>query len=63
MFVGCSEIGINVIVKHVQHIGIIWAFCLPGGLVTFFSAWRDKIPGLWFARRNQYPGSQTDMVP
>ena len=31
MFVGCSEISVNVIVKHKQHIGIIWPFCLPGG--------------------------------
>ena len=30
MFVGCSEIRINVIVKHVQHVGIIWACSLPG---------------------------------
>ena len=29
MFVGCSENSISVIVKHVQHIGIIGAFCLP----------------------------------
>ena len=31
MFVGCSEISKSVIVKHKQHIGIIRAFCLPGG--------------------------------
>ena len=30
MFVVCSEISISVIVKHVQHIGIIRVFCLPG---------------------------------
>ena len=30
MFVGCSEIGISVIVKHVQHV-TIRDFCLPGG--------------------------------
>ena len=30
MFVNCSEISINVIVKHVQHVGIIWACSLPG---------------------------------
>ena len=30
MFVACSEISISVIVKHVQHIGIIRVFCLPG---------------------------------
>ena len=31
MFAGCSQISISVIVKHVQHIGIIRALCLPGG--------------------------------
>ena len=31
MFVGCSEISISVIVKHVQHIGIITASYLPEG--------------------------------
>ena len=30
MFVGCSEIGISVIVKHVRHV-TIRDFCLPGG--------------------------------
>ena len=30
MFVDCSEISINVIVQHVQHVGIIWACTLPG---------------------------------
>ena len=29
MFVGCSEISMNVIVKDVQNIDIIRAFCLP----------------------------------
>ena len=23
MFLGCSEIGVSVIIKHVQHVGII----------------------------------------
>ena len=53
MFVGCSEISISVIVKHVQHVGIIRVFCLPGGLNKFFSAWggeAEKFAGLWFAR-------------
>ena len=36
MFVGCSEISISVIVKHVQHIGIIRAFCLPGETCQVF---------------------------
>ena len=45
MFVDCSEISIGVVVKHVQHVGIIRAFCLPG---KFFSAWGDRktFPGL-----------------
>ena len=29
--VGCFEISISVVVKHIQNIGIIRAFCLPGG--------------------------------
>ena len=57
MFAGCSEISISVIVKHVNHIGILRAFCLPMGLIKFFSAWADKkIAGNWFAREDQYPG-------
>ena len=40
-----------------QHIAIIRLFCLPGGLVKFFSAWEtEKVAGLWFDQRNQYPG-------
>ena len=31
MLVGCSEISISVIVKYVQHDGIIRAFSVPGG--------------------------------
>ena len=30
---------ISCTVKHVQHIGVIRGFCLPGGLVKIFSAW------------------------
>ena len=30
MFLDFSEISINVIVKHLQHIGITWACSLPG---------------------------------
>ena len=41
MFVGCSEISISVIVKHVQNIGIIRAFCL---------LLEEKSAGLRFAR-------------
>ena len=36
MFVGCSEIGGSVIVKHVQNTGIIKAFCLPWGKCYVF---------------------------
>ena len=43
MSVGCSEIGISVIVKHVQHIRIIKAFCLPRG--KFFGSWGDRKNG------------------
>ena len=52
MFVSCSEISKSVTVKHMQHVGIIRAFCLPAGLAMFFSAWGDrkKNAGLWFAR-------------
>ena len=43
MFVGCFEISISVIVKHVQSIEIIRGFfCLPGGA--------GEIAGFWFAR-------------
>ena len=31
MFIGCYEISIDVIVKHVQHVGIVWNFCQPWG--------------------------------
>ena len=57
MFVGCSETSLSVIVKHKQHVGIVWPFCLPGGLVHFFSAWEEgKNVGSWFARGDQHPG-------
>ena len=36
MFVGCSEVSISVIIKHVQHIGIIRAFYLSGGTYKVF---------------------------
>ena len=43
MFVGCSEIRINVIVKHVQHVGIIWTCSLPGAeLLSFSVPWGQK---------------------
>ena len=52
MFVDCFEISINVVVKHVQHAGIIWAFSLPGvDLLSFSVPGRtEKTTGLWFAR-------------
>ena len=37
MFVGCSEISIYVIVKHLKYVGIAW-----GRLVKFFSAWGEE---------------------
>ena len=54
MYVGCSEIGVSVLVKHVQHVRIIRVFCLPGGLnfsvpgwtepggIKFFSVWEAE---------------------
>ena len=48
MFVECSEISINVIVKHVQHVGIVWACSLPGmNLLLSFSVpgQTEKITG------------------
>ena len=51
MFLGCSEISINVIAKHVQHVGIILAYSLPWADLLSFSApeGTEKIAGLWFA--------------
>ena len=46
MFVGCSEIRINVIVKHVQHVGIIWACSLPGAeLLSFLPSGQKELLG------------------
>ena len=52
MFVSCSEISISGIGKYVKHVGIIRAFCLPGGDLLSFSrpGGTEKIAGLWFAR-------------
>ena len=46
--VGCSEISISVIVKHVQHIGIIRVFCLDWGNLLGFLVLggTEKIAGL-----------------
>ena len=45
MFADCSEISISVIVKHVQHGGIIIAFLSAwGDLLSFPAPWgREKI--------------------
>ena len=52
MFVGCSEISINVIVKHAQHVGIVSACSLPWADLLSFSVSdeTEKISGLWFTR-------------
>ena len=60
MFPGGSEIIISVIVKHVQHVGIIRVFCLP--VVTYYNfqyLGDRKIAGLWFTRggSNLFPNS------
>ena len=63
MFVGCFDISINVIVKHVQHVRILWAFCLLRGMGfgKFVNVWGiEKIAGLWFARGIS---TQTDTKP
>ena len=49
MLVDCSEININVIVKRVQHVWIIWACSLPGmDLLLSFSVpeGTERIAGL-----------------
>ena len=56
MFPNCSEITISVIVKHVQHVGIIRAFCLHAMDVFSVPAGTEKIVGLWFAKGDRYPG-------
>ena len=42
LFVGCSEISVSVIVKHVQQ-KLLWLFVCMRGLVKFFSAWETEI--------------------
>ena len=58
MFIGFSKISIGVIVKHLQHIGIIRFFLSTWVDLLSFSVpgWTEKITGLWFARGDQYPG-------
>ena len=56
MCVGCFEISVSVVVKHVKSIGILGFFVCLGGLVKIFSAWgTEKIAGLWFARGGSVP--------
>ena len=52
MFVAYSEIFINVTVKRVQHVGIIWACSLPWADLLNFSVLEgtEKIAGFWFTR-------------
>ena len=38
---------ISVAVKYVQSIGIIMAFCMPGGLVKILSAWGGDRRNCW----------------
>ena len=57
MFVSYFEISISVIVR------IIRAFCLPGGLIPFSSAWEtEKIAGFWFARTGGEMSTQIDTM-
>ena len=55
MFVGFSEISVSIAVKHVQNIGIIRTFCLPGrDLLSFLvPEGTEKIAGLWFAKEGR----------
>ena len=52
MFVGCSEISISVIVKHVKHV----ATCETCATSFSVSGGTEKIGGLWFARGRSEPG-------
>ena len=49
MLVGCFEISIFVIVKHVQHVGIFMDFCLLGKTFRVEKFWGEKIVGFWLA--------------
>ena len=57
MFVGRSKISKDVIVKHVQHVGIIWAVCLPRGTCYIFQCLGEqkKLLGYLLLGGNQYP--------
>ena len=58
MFADCSEISINVIVKHLQHVGIIWTCSLPGmGLLSFsVPGGTEKLRGCGLLEEDQYLG-------
>ena len=53
MFAYCSRIIISITVKHEQHIGVMKAFRLPGGLVNSLRPGRQKRFLGW---GYQYPG-------
>ena len=65
---GCSEITINIIFKHVQHVRIIWAEKMLRAekfnyknLISFSMQGRtEKIAGLWFVT---WVSAQTDTMP
>ena len=58
MFVGFFEIDVSVTVKHVQKIGIIRAFCLPGGTCWDFKCLggQKRLLGYGLLGGDQYPG-------
>ena len=56
VFAGCSETRISVVIKHVQHIGIIRAFCLPGGDLLVFSLWGQTNCCIVVFEGDQHPG-------
>ena len=57
MCVGCFEISVSVVVKHVKSTGILGFFVCLGGLVKIFSAWGDrKLLGCGLLGEDQYPG-------
>ena len=61
MFVDCSEISINVIVKHVQHVGIIRTCSLPGmELWLSFSVPRGVGGGGGRGQKNCWVDTRTD---
>ena len=59
MFIGCYEISINVIVRHVEHIGIIRAFYQPVWTcqVFQFPVGQKNLLDFGLLVRDQYPDS------